>query len=222
MRGSSSNGSGRSGRGTWFDRARHGGKSRARRVGPPRFIGWYGPGTALWGRELLFSGRTRIRPARAREKTAVQGDTSQSLQGRPDLVRSRALRGVWHWSAVLAATLAFLALRAPSWTGDPLAALLPGVPAASLLLLFLAGRRPAIRRGAMVLATTVAGFLALATVSSLGAISLLGTDQGPGVTLQLACLGASALFLARSAPAWRRVNAEGGQADDLLRMYDEL
>lgn len=89
-------------------------------------------------------------------------------------------------------------------------------------LLFVLGARPTRRRAAMVLATTTAGFLALATVASVGSISLLGTERGPSVAFQLGCLAASAAFLARSAPAWRRVNADGDQADQLLRMYDEL
>ena len=140
----------------------------------------------------------------------------------PDRIRSSALRGVWQSSAVLAAALALMAWKAPSWTGDPRAAILPGAPGAVMALLFVLGARPARRRAAMVLATTTAGFLALATVASVGSISLLGTEQGPAVAFQLACLASSAAFLARSAPAWRRVHADGEQADQLLRMYDEL
>lgn len=154
----------------------------------------------------------------------MQRDHPEKPVGRPDpgLIRGRALRGMWQWSAGLAVLLAILATKAPSWTGAPLAVLLPGVPSATIAVLFLVGRRPHRRRVAMVLATTTAGFLALATVSSLGAISLLGTEQGAAVAFQLACLGSATAFLARSAPAWRQVNAEGERADELLRMYDEL
>ena len=154
----------------------------------------------------------------------MQGEPAEGLGGRPDPdgVRSLALRGVWHWSAVLSVLLGLLASQAPSWTGDARAALLPGAPGAALAILFLAGRRAGLRRGAMVLATSTAGFLSLATIPSLGSISLLGTPQGPAIAFQLACLGASAAFLARSAPAWRRVNTDGDEADRLLRMYDEL
>lgn len=147
---------------------------------------------------------------------------SQGERPDPDQVRSDALRGVWQSSAALAVTLAILAWNAPSWTGDPRAALLPGVPAGFVGLLFLLGRTPPRRRAAMVLATTTAGFLALTTVASLGSISLLGTETGPAVAFQLACLASSAAFLGRSAPAWRKVNTEGARADELLRMYDEL
>ncbi len=152
---------------------------------------------------------------------------TESEEGRgarpdPDRIRSSALHGVWQSSAALAVTLALLAWNAPSWTGDPRAALLPGAPGAVMGLLFLLGARPARRRAAMVLATTTAGFLALTTVASVGSISLLGTERGPAVAFQLGCLAASAAFLVRSAPAWRRVNADGDQAEQLLRMYDEL
>jgi hypothetical protein len=74
----------------------------------------------------------------------------------------------------------------------------------------------------MSLSTAIAGFLALTTVSSLGAIDRLGEDGGAAVGFQLGCLGASAAFLAVTAPAWKRVDREGTEADALLRMYDEL
>lgn len=177
-----------------------------------------------WGQELLFSCPARIHRAGAHESAAMGTESAEGHGARPDpdRIRSSALRGVWQSSAALAAALAFLAWNAPSWTGDPRAALLPGAPAAAMGLLFLVGTRPPHRRAAMVLATTTAGFLALATVASLGSIPLLGTEAGPAVAFQLGCLACSAAFLARSAPAWRRVHADGDRADRLLRMYDEL
>lgn len=185
------------------------------------------PRPSCWGRiprTLLFPSQGRIHGSGAREPTSVKGELAESPGGRPDpdSVRSHALRGVWQWSAGLSVFLGLLASQAASWTGDARAALLPGAPAAALAVLFLAGRRPQLRRGAMVLATSAAGFLSLATIPSLGSISLLGTSKGPAIAFQLACLGASAAFLARSAPAWRTVNTDGDRADRLLRMYDEL
>lgn len=176
------------------------------------------------GQELLFSCPARIHQTGAHEDGAVGTESEEGHGARPDpdRIRSSALRGVWQSSAALAAVLALLAWNAPSWTGDPRAAILPGAPGAVMGLLFVLGARPARRRAAMVLATTTAGFLALATVASVGSISLLGTERGSAVAFQLACLATSAAFLARSAPAWRRVNADGDQAEQLLRMYDEL
>ena len=74
----------------------------------------------------------------------------------------------------------------------------------------------------MVLATSAAGFLSLATIPSLGSISLLGTSKGPAIAFQLACLGASAAFLARSAPAWRTVNTDGDRFVDEGEDYRNL
>lgn len=169
-------------------------------------------------------GRGGIRASGGREATAVE-PTPTSPDGTrpdPDQVRSDALRGVWRWSAGLAGALGLLALLGPRLTGDPLSALLPGVPGAAALALHLAGAAPRRRRAAMVLCTATAGFLALTTVSSLGALRDLGSPRGPAVGFQLACLAAAAAFLARSAPAWRRVEVEGAEADGVLRMYDEL
>ena len=172
---------------------------------------------------MAFPEEPRIRARSGREVVAVVTPPPPP-SGRPDPhgVRSEALRGVWRSSAVLAATLGLLSLAGPAATGDARAALLPGVPAAAVLLLHLSGATPRRRRGSMVLCTTVAGFLALSTVSSLGALDRLGTQQGPAVAFQVGCLTAALAFLARSVPAWRRVNEEGARADDLLRMYEEL
>lgn len=70
----------------------------------------------------------------------------------------------------------------------------------------------------MAAATAVSGFLALATASSLGGLG----DPTPAVRFQLGCLGLAGLHLAVAAPIWRRVEAEGGAADELARMYEEL
>lgn len=150
-------------------------------------------------------------------------DTPRTTPGsRPDpaRVRSDALAGAWVASAAYGVVLAGIAVGAPGWTGGDLrAALLPGVPGAIVLALFLIGRAPARRRVTMALTTTVAGFLALTTASSLGA---LDADAGGAVLFQVGCFVASVVFLTLTVPAWRRVNAEGDRADDLLRMYDEL
>ena len=115
--------------------------------------------------------------------------------------------------------LAALAAGASRWTGgDPRAALLPGVPAGLLAVLFVAGRRSRPRRVAMALATATSGMLAIATASSLGSLG----DLNPAVRFQLACLAVAAVHLAAAAPAWRRVEREGAAADELLRMYEEL
>jgi len=128
-----------------------------------------------------------------------------------------------------AATLAFglvlggLAVGAPSWTGgDAMAALLPGAPGAAAIALWWIGRRPAARRVAMALATATAGSLALATAGSLGALGQVGGPGSAAVLFQAACLGASLLLLAVAGPCWRRVHAEGEDADDRLRMFEEL
>ena len=191
---------------------------------PPRLTFRASPSVQDPVHQALFPTQGRIHEPETREVPCVERELTEGLGGRPDpdQVRSHALRGVWHWSAGLSVSLGLLASQAGSWTGDARAALLPGVPGAALAVLYLAGRRPRLRRGAMVLATAAAGFLALATLPSLGSVSLLGTAKGPAIAFQLACLGASAAFLVRSAPAWRRVNSDGDRADQLLRMYDEL
>ncbi|MEM9802497.1 MAG: hypothetical protein AAGA20_19365, partial [Planctomycetota bacterium] len=102
--------------------------------------------------------------------------------------------------------------------GDPLAALLPGIPGAIVALGFGLGRDPRRRRVPMAVSTTAAGFLALTTVASVGALG----DPGPAVWFQIGCFVFSILFLAATFPAWKKVNALGDEADALLRMYDEL
>lgn len=148
---------------------------------------------------------------------------ARPLQGaprpNPAAARARALRSVWIATGVAALLLAALAAGASRWTGgDPRAALLPGVPAGLLAVLFVAGRRSRPRRVAMALATATSGMLAIATASSLGSLG----DLNPAVRFQLGCLAAAAVHLAVAAPAWRRVEREGAAADELLRMYEEL
>ena len=112
---------------------------------------------------------------------------------------------------------------APGWAGgDFRAALLPGVPAAIVLLLHWLGRDDRKRRVTMALATSTAGFLALTTISSLGALDKLGEPGGKAILFQILCLGLSAAFLGATVPAWRRVNEDGDAADAELRMYEEL
>ena len=147
---------------------------------------------------------------------------ARPLQGaprpNPARARARALRSVWIATGVAALLLAALAAGASRWTGgDPRAALLPGVPAGLLAVLFVAGRRSRPRRVAMALATATSGMLAIAT-ASLGSLG----DVNPAVRFQLACLALAAVHLAVAAPAWRRVEREGAAADELLRMYEEL
>lgn len=144
----------------------------------------------------------------------------------PAAVRASALELPWRGSLAYGSLLGAVAVAAPAWVGGDLrAAILPGVPAAIVLMLFLLGRRAERRRVTMALATSTAGFLALASVSSLGAIDRLSSEDPAirgGVQFQLLCLGLSAVFLASTVPAWRRVNEEGAAADDELRMYEEL
>lgn len=144
---------------------------------------------------------------------------------RPDpvAVRAAALAPLRAATLGFGLVLAALAAGAPSWTGgDGMAALLPGAPAAAALALWWIGRRPAARRVAMALATATAGSLALATAGSLGALERVGGPGGTAVLFQVACLGASLLLLAVSGPCWRRVHAEGDDADARLRMFEEL
>ncbi|WP_145195586.1 hypothetical protein [Planctomycetes bacterium Poly30] len=148
---------------------------------------------------------------------------SSSLRPNPAAVRSAALAQPWRLSLGYALLLGALACVAPGWAGgDVRAALLPGVPSAIVLGLFWLGRNIERRRVTMALTTTTAGFLALTTMSSLGAVDRLEGPGGLAVAFQLACLALSAAFLATTATAWRRVNEEGAAADALLRMYEEL
>ncbi|MEM1449077.1 MAG: hypothetical protein AAGI22_08180 [Planctomycetota bacterium] len=141
----------------------------------------------------------------------------------PDRIRSQALAGVWRASAVYAVCLGLLTVGAPRLTeGDPRSALLPGVPGAIVALLHVIGRRHGARRLAMALATATAGFLALTTCASLGALGRISGEGGSAVLFQVSCFALSGLFLAVTVPAWRRVNHDGDRADALLRMYDEL
>lgn len=157
---------------------------------------------------------------RAREPAKTPGMTD-----RPDpaAVRARALgplrAATWAYGGVLAA----LAVLAPGWTGGDLrAALLPGIPAVLCLALGALARTPARCRVCMALVTTIAGFLALTTAGSLGALGSMTEETRSAVLFQVGCLAASGALLAVSAPCWRRTNEEGGRADDLDRMYDEL
>ncbi|MEE2939770.1 MAG: hypothetical protein VX460_05245 [Planctomycetota bacterium] len=148
---------------------------------------------------------------------------ARPIQGapRPDpaATRARALGSIWVTTGAAAVLLAALAAGASRWTGgDPRAALLPGVPAGLLAVLFAAGIRPGPRRAAMALATATSGMLAIATASSLGSLG----DPAPAVRFQLACLVIAAVHLAVATPAWRRVDRDGAAADELLRMYEEL
>jgi hypothetical protein len=147
-----------------------------------------------------------------------------AFEPRPDPVeaRSRALTLLRGSSAAYAGVLVALALGAPGWTGgDPRAALLPGVPGILAAILFALGGKPARRRVAMALVTSIAGFLALATAGSVAALGEGGAGR-PAVLFQLACFAASCALLAVAGPAWRRVNSRGEEADSLLRMYEEL
>ncbi len=148
----------------------------------------------------------------------------QATRPDPDVVRARALGGPWRLSALLGASLLALAAGAPGWTGgDPRAALLPGVPGVLQLGLFWLGTVPRRRRWTMALSTATAGALALATVSSLGALGARDTDRpGADVLFQVACFAFSALFLAATVRPWQRVNEEGDVAEAELRMFEEL
>lgn len=141
--------------------------------------------------------------------------------GRPSpwAARTAALRLPWILSLPYAGLLTVLAVGAPGWTGgDPMASLLPGLPAVLTLCLFVLGRAPHRRRVTVALTTTTAGFLALTTIASLGALAV----PTPAGLFQVACFALSALYLAITVPAWRRVESEGTASDQLLSMYEEL
>ncbi|MEL6712855.1 MAG: hypothetical protein AAFZ87_00215 [Planctomycetota bacterium] len=156
------------------------------------------------------------------ENSRGQGPAPGPVRPDPDAVRAAALAPLWRASAAWGALLLALAAGAPSWTGDPRAALLPGLPGAGALLLFAVGRPARTRRVAMVLTTALAGSVALATSGSLGA---LGADSGvprAAVYFQLGCLASAAALLACAVPCWRRVEENGRRADDHLALYEEL
>jgi hypothetical protein len=111
---------------------------------------------------------------------------------------------------------------APALTGSASAALLAGVPALALAGLALATRKPARRRPALLLATALCGFLALASAPALTALGhLAGPRPGPPL-YQLACLLGPAAFLLRAGPAWRRFNQQQVAHEAITRLHDEL
>ena len=164
--------------------------------------------------------------AAARQVAPLQAQDSAE-RPTPWAARAAALRLPWLLTVPFAGTLAALTLGAPTWTGgDAKAALLPGIPAALSLALFVLGASPRRRRVTVALTTTVAGFLALTTVASLGALGGEAGDESGGpaaaAAFQAACFAASAVYLAATVPAWRRVESDGQASDQLLRMYEEL
>jgi hypothetical protein len=114
------------------------------------------------------------------------------------------------------------AAAAPALTGSASAALLAGVPALALTALACAARAPARRRAALLLATALCGFLALAAAPALTSLGqLAGPRPGPAV-YQLACLLGPGAFLLRASSAWRLFNRDQASQDALSRLQDEL
>ncbi|MEO0649985.1 MAG: hypothetical protein AAFZ65_04855 [Planctomycetota bacterium] len=101
---------------------------------------------------------------------------------------------------------------------DARAALLAGLPGAALLVLAALGRTPARRRVTSVLATSTAGFLALASAPGLAGIA----EGAAGAIYQAACFVVAGTVLLIAWPAWRRANAVGEQARARRALYDEL
>jgi hypothetical protein len=115
--------------------------------------------------------------------------------------------------------LLVLAALAPGWTGTLAAALLAGVPGIALVVTGRLARAPRRRRVALVLATSTAGFLALATVAGLS--GLVG-GAGLGGAYQGLCCVCAAVLLAVAWPCWRRANAVGDSARAARSLFDEL
>lgn len=155
----------------------------------------------------------------AARQIGPQDASKSAVRPSPWAARAAALRLPWLLTLPYGGALTALAIGAPAWTGgDPKAALLPGLPAALALVLFVLGRAPHRRRVTVALTTTTAGFLALTTAASLGALAA----PTPAGLFQAACFALSALYLVITVPAWRRVESEGAASDQLLRMYEEL
>lgn len=144
--------------------------------------------------------------------------------GRPDPAAVGAVclapvRRAGFWAGLV---LVGLAGCAPVCTGDPRAALLPGVPAVLLLLAHRLGEPLAARRVASVATTSIAGFVVLATLPSVAALDQLSGEHAGAIGLQLACLAAGSLVLLRAWPAWRAFHGKTGAADATRRAYEEL
>jgi hypothetical protein len=144
--------------------------------------------------------------------------------GRPDpaAVGAACLAPVRRAGVWAGLVLALLAGCAPACTGDPRAALLPGVPAVLLLLTHRLGRPLPARRVASVATTSIAGFAVLATLPSLAALDQLSGEHAWAVGLQLACLLVGAVVLLCAWPAWRAFHSEAGAADATRRAFEEL
>lgn len=143
-------------------------------------------------------------------------------QGQPAEDPLRALEPLRQGLRPLLLWLLLWAALAPSLTGSPSAAWLAGAPVLALALLALRARRERQRRVALLLATALCAFLALASAPALVALPhLSGPRPGP-VLYQLACLLAPLTFLLRAGPAWRRFNLLEAAHAAQERLRDEL
>lgn len=143
-------------------------------------------------------------------------------EGQPGEDPLRALEPLRRSLPVLALWLLLLAALAPVCTGSPSASWLAGLPGLLLGVLWLRTRRADQRRVALLLATALCGFLALASAPALVALPhLAGPRPGP-VAYQLACLLAPAIFLLRAGPAWRRFERLRVADEALARLHEEL
>lgn len=144
--------------------------------------------------------------------------------GRPDpaAVTAACLAPVRRAGCWAGLALGALAACAPACTGDSRAALLPGVPAALLLITHRWGQPLPARRVASVATTSIAGFAVLATLPSLAALDQLRGEHAWAIALQLACLTVGAAVLLRAWPAWRAFHGSASTADATRRAFDEL
>ena len=138
----------------------------------------------------------------------------------PIEVESEQLRPFWRWGIAYGVVLAVSAALGP-WLceGDPRAALLAGVPSLVVLLAVWAGREAPYRRLAMIALTATAGFLGLATISSV--LSFRDMPGGP-LAYQATCCLVSAGTLIAAIPAWSRAARARSEAETLRDLYEEL
>lgn len=147
-----------------------------------------------------------------------------SAAGRPDpaAVGADCLAPVRGAGLLAGVALGALAVAAPELTGDARAALLPGVPAALLLITHVLGRALEARRVAAIASTSIAGFAVLSTLPSLAALDQLEGPHARAVALQLGCLGVGALVLMRAWPAWRAFHERSDSAEATRQAFEEL
>ena len=127
------------------------------------------------------------------------------------LVSLQRVVGSAGWLLVLGGLAGALAL------GDPRAGLLAAVPGGLLVALGLAGRDRRRRRVTCVMATSVAGFLALASAPGLARLA----KGSPGAAYQVGCLVVATAILVVAWPAWREANTVESSAKARRALYDE-